>query len=147
MALISEKDAEILRAEFAQRMGAPVKFVMFTQETECQYCTETRQIVEEIAGLSDKITAEVFDFVADKVTAELYGIDKIPAIALVRVEESGDRDYGIRFFGIPSGYEFTTLIEDVWDVSMGSTDLKPKTKEKLAKLAEPVHIQVFVTPT
>jgi len=147
MALISDKDAELLRREFAERMTLPVKLVMFTQETECQFCAETRQIVEELAGLSDKVTAEVFDLVADKAQVERFGIDKIPAIVPVRVEEAGERDYGIRFYGIPSGYEFTTLIEDLWDVSVGSTDLKPKTKQALAKLDRPVHIQVFVTPT
>ena len=147
MALISEKDAEILRKEFAGRMVEPVKIVMFTQETECQFCAETRQIVEEIASLSDRITTEVLDFVADQSVAERYGIDKIPAIALVRVEEAGERDYGVRFYGIPSGYEFTTLIEDIWDVSGGVTELKAKTKQALANLKRPVHIQVFVTPT
>jgi glutaredoxin-like protein len=147
MALISKKDAEMLSKEFAGRLDRPVKLVMFTQETECMYCTETRQIAEEIAALSDKITVEVHDLMKDKETAERYAIDKIPAIALVRVEEGGERDYGIRFYGIPSGYEFTSLIEDVWDVSRGSTALKPKTKEALATITQPVHIQVFITPT
>lgn len=147
MALISEKDAEILRKEFASRMVQPVKLVMFTQETECQFCAETRQIVEEIASLSDRIMVEVLDFVADRAAAERYGVDKIPALALVRMEEMSERDYRIRFYGIPSGYEFTTLIEDIWDVSAGVTELKAKTKQALANLKQPVHIQVFVTPT
>jgi glutaredoxin-like protein len=147
MALISKKDAELLTKEFASQMDRPVKLIMFTQETECMYCTETRQIAEEVAALSDKVTAQVLDLVADKATAENYAIDKIPAIAVVRVEEGGERDYGIRFFGIPSGYEFTTLIETIWDVSKGATSLKPKTRQALAKVAKPVHIQVFITPT
>ncbi|HNS52424.1 MAG TPA: hypothetical protein PKO09_14735 [Anaerolineae bacterium] len=147
MALISEKDAEILRKELASRMVEPVKLVMFTQQVECQFCAETRQIVDEVASLSDRITAEVLDFVEDKAAAERYGVDKIPAIALVREEDTGERDYGIRFYGIPSGYEFTTLIEDILNVSVGATELKAKTKQVLADLAQPVHIQVFVTPT
>ena len=147
MALISEKDAEILRKELASRMVEPVKLVMFTQQVECQFCAEARQIVDEVASLSDRITAEVLDFVEDKAAAERYGVDKIPAIALVREEDTGERDYGIRFYGIPSGYEFTTLIEDILNVSVGATELKAKTKQVLADLAQPVHIQVFVTPT
>jgi len=147
VALISEKDAEILRKELASRMVEPVKLVMFTQQVECQFCAETRQIVDEVASLSDRITAEVLDFVEDKAAAERYGVDKIPAIALVREEDTGERDYGIRFYGIPSGYEFTTLIEDILNVSVGATELKAKTKQVLADLAQPVHIQVFVTPT
>jgi len=147
MTLISEKDAEYLRNEFETNLVNPVKLVMFTQATECQFCAETRQIVEEIAGLSDQVTAEIYDFVADKAVAELYDVDKIPAIAIVGVEDGGGKDYGIRFYGIPSGYEFTSIIEDIVDVSKGESGLQPKTKEAIAELAAPVHLQVFVTPT
>jgi glutaredoxin-like protein len=147
MPLISERDAEHLRHEFESNLADPVKLVMFTQATECQFCTETRQIVEEIAALSDKLTAEIYDFVADKEAAERYNIDKIPAIALIRVAGGQEVDYGVRFFGIPSGYEFTTIIEDILDVSAGESGLQDKTKEAVAAIDSPVHLQVFVTPT
>jgi glutaredoxin-like protein len=147
MPLISEKDAEILRKEFDTGLVNPVKLVMFTQTIECQFCAETRQIVEEVAALSDKISAEIYNFVTDKATADLYGIDKIPAIAILRTEDSGDRDYGIRFYGIPSGYEFTSIIEDIVDVSKGDSGLQSKTREALAGVTDPVHLQVFITPT
>jgi glutaredoxin-like protein len=147
MPLISQKDADHLRAEFEANLANPVKLLMFTQTVECQFCAETRQIVEEIAGLSEKISAEILNFVTDKATADLYGIDKIPAIAVLRVEDGEDRDYGIRFYGIPSGYEFTSVIEDIFDVSSGESGLQPKSKETVAGLTEPVHFQVFVTPT
>lgn len=147
MTLIPEKDAEHLRSEFETNLSSPVKLVMFTQTIECQFCAETRQIVEEVAALSDKITVDVYDFVSDKSTAELYGVDKIPAIAIVRMEDGEETDYGIRFYGIPSGYEFTTIIEDIIDVSSGDSGLQPKTREAVAGIADPVHLQVFVTPT
>jgi glutaredoxin-like protein len=147
MPLISAKDAEQLKRAFDSGLTGAVKLVMFTQTIECEFCAETRQIVEEIAALSDKIELEVYDFVTDKAMAELYGIDKIPAIAILGRKDGRDRDYGIRFYGIPSGYEFTSLIEDILSVSKGDTELKPQTKEALAKVAQPVHIQVFVTPT
>ena len=147
MPLISEKDAEFLRKEFENNLVEPVKLVMFTQEMECQFCAETRQIVEEIAALSDKIEAEIHDFVADKEVAELYRIDKIPAIAIVQAGDDGEKDYGIRFFGIPSGYEFTSVIEDIVDVSKGDSGLQAKSREAVAGITEPVHFQVFVTPT
>lgn len=147
MPLISDKDAEFLRKEFEEKLAGSVKMVMFTQTVECQYCGETRQIVEEIAGLSDKITAEILDFVTDKATAEIYGVDKIPAIVILRVEDGEEKDYGIRFYGIPSGYEFTSVIEDIIDVSNGESGLQPKTKEAIAEVNQPVHLQVFVTPT
>jgi glutaredoxin-like protein len=145
--LISDKDAEYLRGEFEANLVNPVKLVVFTQEFECQFCAETRQIAEEIAGLSDKISTEVYDFVADQDTAELYSVDKIPAIVVLRVEDGTDRDYGIRFYGIPSGYEFTSVIEDIVDVSKGDSGLQPNSRQAVAELTEPVHFQVFVTPT
>jgi glutaredoxin-like protein len=147
MPLISDKDAEFLRKEFETNLVERVKLVMFTQEMECQFCAETRQIVEEIAELSDKIAVEIYDFVADKAQVELYQVDKIPAIAIVQVEDGKEKDYGVRFYGIPSGYEFTSVIEDIVDVSKGESGLQPRSKEAVAGITEPVHFQVFVTPT
>jgi glutaredoxin-like protein len=147
MPLISPQDAEHLRNEFETQMTNSVKLVMFTQSIECQFCAETRQIAEEISELSDKISLEVYNFVTDKATAELYDIDKIPAIAILSVIDDQDKDYGVRFYGIPSGYEFTSLIQGIIAVSTGESGLQPKTKEALAALKEPVHFQVFVTRT
>jgi len=145
MALLKEEDRQHLIKEF-EALKNPVKLLMFTQELECEYCRETRMIAEEIAELSDSISVEVYNFVTDKEVAEQYGIDKIPAIAVL---QGGDRpnDYGIRYFGIPSGYEFSSLIEDVMMVSQGESGLSEATKTQVAELTEPVHLQVFVTPT
>ena len=93
-------------------------------------------------SLSDKVSVEVFDFVEDKALADSLGIDKVPAIAVV-----GAKDYGIRMFGIPSGYEFGSLIESIKLVSEGKSGLAPDTKKMVAKLTKPVKIQVFITPT
>ena len=145
MALLNDEIKAQLRDEFAE-LPDPVKVVLFTQALECQYCTETRQLAEEVADLSDKIELEVYDFVADKEIVETYGIDKIPAMAITK---GGDepQDYGIRLYGIPSGYEFSTLIEDIVMVSSGESGLGQATKDELAALDTPLHLQVFVTPT
>jgi alkyl hydroperoxide reductase subunit AhpF len=103
-------------------------------------------IGEELAELSDKITLEVYDFVDDKEVAEQYNIDKIPATVVMKGGD-GAKDYNIRYFGIPSGYEFSSLIEDIMMVSAEDSGLSETTKEYLASLSEPVHLQVFVTPT
>jgi glutaredoxin-like protein len=142
MALLSDKDRQFLQQHLAQSMVAPVKLLFFTQTIACQFCKETEQILREVAELSDKITLEVYNFVTDKAVADQYGIDKIPATVVM-----GDVDYGIRFYGIPSGYEFTSLIEDIVDVSRGKSGLSPKTLEAIQAIKDPVHIQVFVTPT
>jgi glutaredoxin-like protein len=113
---------------------------------ECQYCAETRQIAEELAALSDKILVEVYDFMKDKEVAEHYNIDKIPAMVLLK---GGDKpkDYNIRFYGIPSGYEFSTLIQDILMVGKGESGLSEDAKVAINKLAGELHLQVFVTPT
>jgi len=123
-------------------LPGPVRLVMFTQEFECEYCTETRQLVEEIAELSDRITAEIYDFQADRAKAEELGIDKIPAIAII-----GAQDYGVRFYGIPSGYEFASFLHAIQSVAAGKPELSDATLRTVAGIQKPVHIQVFVTPT
>ena len=140
--IIHDKDKERVRQVFEEGLVEPVRLVMFTQTTECQFCAETRQLVEEVAALSDKVVAEIYDFVTDEGKAKEYGVDKIPVIAII-----GAKDYGVRYYGIPSGYEFTSLIEDIIDVSRGESGLRPETKEAVKAISEPVHLQVFVTPT
>src|SRR5512136_987724 len=115
---------------------------MFTQEIECRFCSDTKQLVQELANLSDKIAVEVYDFVSDAEKAKEYGIDKIPALAII-----GKKVYGVRIYGIPYGYELQTLVEAVINVSKGTTNLSEKTKAILADVKSPVHIQVFVTLT
>jgi glutaredoxin-like protein len=141
MAHLTDKDREYLKKEF-EKLIHPVKLVFFTQKFECQYCELTRELLEELSELSDKITLETYDFVEDKELGEKYGISRIPAVVV-----EGEKDYGIRFYGIPSGYEFRTLVDDIIDVSKRSSELSDKTKAALKELTKPVHIQVFVTPT
>jgi hypothetical protein len=59
----------------------------------------------------------------------------------------GARDYGIRFLGVPSGYEFSNLIDSIVVASTGEPALSAETQTALAELATPIHIRVFTTPT
>jgi len=142
MPLLSEKDRAFLQGHLAESLVAPVKLLYFTQATACQFCRETEQILSELADLSDKIALEVHDFAADKEVVERYAIDKIPATVVM-----SDVDHGVRFYGIPSGYEFTSLVEDVVDVSRGESSLSDQSLGLIKQVEDPVHIQVFVTPT
>jgi len=141
MANMSKEDQEYLKKEFS-KMSKPVKLVFFTQQFECQYCQLTRELLDELSALSSKINVEIYDFVKDEAQVKKYDIKRIPAIVV-----KGEKDYGIRFYGVPAGYEFSTLIEDIIDVSNGTTSLSKETKEELKKLTKPVHIQAFVTLT
>jgi len=142
MGLIPDEHREHIKNQLAENLVAPVKVIMFTQEMECGYCAQTKQLVIELAGLNDKIQAEVHDFVADSELAMQYGVDKVPAIVLL-----GEKDYGIRFYGLPYGYEFQSLMSGLTVVSRGKTDLSEETKAQLRAIKVPVHIQVFVTLT
>jgi len=141
MPLLDANTRQQVAAELAD-LENPVKLVMFTQAFECQYCSETHQLCDEIASLSEQISVEAYNFVTDKEKVEEYGIDKIPAVAVV-----GEKDYGVRYFGIPSGYEFMSLLDSLKTVSAGEVELMPETLAFLDGLKDPLHIQVFVTPT
>jgi glutaredoxin-like protein len=142
LSLIPDDQRENVKNRFASALVNPVRVLMFTQEPECQFCAETKQLVTELAALNDKIQAEVHDFVADAELAKQFNIDKIPAIAIM-----GQKDYGVRIFGLPYGYEFQTILAALETVSQGKTDLSETTKAQLHAINVPVHIQVFVTLT
>jgi glutaredoxin-like protein len=142
LTLLPDDKKELLKNDFKEKLVDPVKIVMFTQEVECRYCSDTRKLAEELAALNDKISMDVYDFIANADKAKEYGITKIPALAII-----GKKDYGVRIYGIPYGYELQTFIEAIINVSKGITDLSDKTKQILTDVKMPVHIQVFVTLT
>ncbi len=138
---IDEKTKARIR-EILAGLEKPVKLVFFTQEHACDSCREQRQVLEALVALSDKLNLEIHDLVADAELARQYGIDKVPATAVVGTE---DRD--IRFYGVTGGYEFATLIEDIEMVSRGESGLGPEL-ERLAQLIDqPVRLEVMVTLT
>jgi len=148
MSLLNDNIQKQIREAFEALTG-PVKIVMFTQGDnvpECETCADNRQLLAEVAALSDQITLDVYDFVRDANLAEHYHIDKIPAVAILS-SGAAPKDYGIRLYGVPAGYEFSTLIEDILLVSRQTSALSAKTLDELKKLTQPVNIQVFVTPT
>ncbi len=153
MELLNKDVREATKKRFEEMTGK-VKILHFTQEPsrlvllgsigsqDCAFCKETKQLLREVAELSDKIDFQVFDFKADKDTAAAYAIDKIPATVIM-----GDEDYGIRIFGIPSGYEYQTLVDDIVDVSHRDSGLAEATRLALKAVDKDIRIQVFVTPT
>ena len=142
MPILQSRDEEAVRKEF-ERIGGPVKLVVFSQElTAADLCRQNEQLVREVAALSDHITVEVLNLAIDRDRAAAYGVDQVPAIVV-----EGAKDYGIRFFGIPSGYEFSNLIDSIILVSTGAAQLTEQTKTSLGALAGDVEIKVFSTPT
>jgi len=139
--VISDLEKDVIKKKFTALVN-DVELVNFTQEYECQFCKEARDIVLQLGALSPKIKVKVFDFVNNGDNVTKFNIKKIPAIAII-----GKQDYGIRYYGVPAGYEFTAFIDDIIDVSNGTTSLSEIIKKKLADIKKPVHLQVFVSPT
>jgi len=141
MPILSPSDAARVR-EMLANLPNPARLVSFTQTRNCETCEPTKQILGELAGLSGQITVEEHNFLLEGELAATYGIDRVPAIAVV-----GAQDYGIRFLGMPSGYEFMSLLDAIQIVSAGDSGLSEASRAMLAGVESPLALQVFVTPT
>jgi alkyl hydroperoxide reductase subunit AhpF len=142
MPMLTERDRAAVRKEF-QRIAGPVKLVVFSQElAAADLCRQNEMLVREVAELDDRITVEVLNLAIDRARAEAYGVDQVPAIVV-----EGSRDYGIRFYGVPLGYEFSNLIDAIIVASTGAPALAEETVASLRALAADVDIKVFSTPT
>jgi alkyl hydroperoxide reductase subunit AhpF len=142
MPLMTEEVASQLKDEFAQLVN-PVRLAVFSQALADPESEQVRRLVEELVAIDPRLSLESFNFVLDTERVEALRIARIPAIAVMGAK----KDYGIRFYGLPSGYEFGSLVEAILDVSRGDSGLSEETRAGLKDLARPVHVQVFSTPT
>jgi alkyl hydroperoxide reductase subunit AhpF len=147
MSLLSPADQEKLRESFDE-MTTSVQVLFFTQALDCEPCDQTRKILDELPPLSDKIAIEEVNFVLEKDKAAQYGIDRVPALALLTRDASGEaRDTRIRFLGTPAGYEFISLVQALLLAGGHDSQLTPANRARIAAVNTPTTIQVFSTPT
>ena len=167
MALLSAADQQKLREAF-DRMTRSVRLLFFSQAIGCETCGETRQILAELRGLSDKISVEEVNLVLEGDKAKQYGVDRAPAIAIAYESESGGssgssssgasstadgrtsdtvKDSRIRFLGAPSGWEFVSLVQAVLLAGGRESALSPASLDRLRTVDRPITMQVFTTPT
>lgn len=123
-------------------LTSSVKLVFFTQQNACPTCAQQRQLLEELTSISNKLELTVYDFVLHGDETMSYKIDKIPATAVI-----GKKDYGIRFYGLTAGYEFSSLMQAILMVSTGDSGLDPQLEQLVKNIKQQVHIQVLVTLT
>ena len=143
MALLSAHDEQTLTQHLAT-IDTPVTLLLFTQATGgSETGRVAKQILTEVARLNDKITVEEKSFVLDLEERSKYGVDKAPAIVILR----DGQDTRMRMYGAPTGYEFVGLVEAVHMAGSGKVDLAPTTLALVAKVDTPTNIQVFSTPT
>ena len=149
MALIPDREKSELKRTFRTELKNEVTLGLFTQKSslltipgrECRYCGETQQLMEELVALSPKLHLEVYDFYSQTEEREKYGVERIPAILL-----GAKDDARLKFYGIPTGQEFPTILESIKTLSRGVSPLTMESRKKLRKVNQPVRIQVFVTP-
>ncbi len=133
-----ETGAEI--AQVLADMVEPVRLLLFVDD-DCEPCETQRQLLEETAALSDRLTVEVLTS-ADRDAIAEYAIARFPATVPL-----GDRDRGIRFYGLTGGQEYASLLQTVVMLSTGRSALEPELEALVAALDSPVHLQVFITLT
>lgn len=141
MAFLSARDEAAVRKEF-ERIGGPVKLTVFASELGGDHNAQAVALVKEVAALSDQISVTVLNPHIEREQAAAYGVTESPAVVV-----EGAQDYGIRFLGVPGGYEFSNLIDSIIAVSTGEAGLAEETKSTLAALTDDVTIKVFTTPT
>lgn len=153
MPILSDQDKKALEAKFKAELKDEVLLRLFTVRAagllvlpgrDCPTCPQANELLTELASLSPKIKVEAYDFYMKPQEAQAAAVDRVPCIVISR---SKDKANNIKFYGIPSGYEFITLLEAIMALSKGLNPLKPLTRKALRMLDKDVRIQVFVTPT
>jgi glutaredoxin-like protein len=144
--LLNEQVISQISQTFEQ-MKEPVQILFFGSQDNCEYCTDTRQLLEEVAAINEKLGLSIYDLSENADMANKFNIDKVPAMVIAAKDGDEITNFGVQYSGIPAGHEFGTLINDIVLVSSRDSGLGAETREFLKNLNEPLHLQVFVTPT
>jgi alkyl hydroperoxide reductase subunit AhpF len=123
-------------------LPAPVTLVSYTPDVESWSSRAERELLERVAAASDRLTLRVRAERWDASREAAVGIRRTPCLAII-----GARDPGIRYYGLPDGYELATFVELIRAVSSERPGLAPSTVAALGALATPVHLEVFASPT
>jgi glutaredoxin-like protein len=150
MALMTPRQADEVRRRLQAELAGEVHVRLFVNAIggltvagqACETCEPTQRLLEEVAALDPRVRLQVHSTASAPATAEALGIEHLPAVLIGRDGESN-----LRYYGIPSGFEFAALLDDLIAVSRGDSGLSPQTRAALAGLAHDVHLKVFVTPT
>jgi glutaredoxin-like protein len=153
--LLTDSILQQVKEVFDAQLKQPVEVLFFGTKNEenCAYCADTQQLVEEVVAISDKLHLSTYDLDENAQTALTYHVDKTPTLVIAARGGDGSpdgdtlTDYGVRYVGLPSGHEFSSLIHSLIMVSGRDSGLNPQTRQFLGELTKPIHLQVFVTPT
>lgn len=150
---LKPEDAQMLKDRFKDELKADVTIHVFTRDESIivpgrpptPYAREIKEIMTEVAELADKLRLQVHDGDTDKEALTDFGIERLPALALTN--DLGE-DFGIRFYGLPSGYDFASFLEAIFFVSAGDIAIEDESlKRRILAIDKPVQLKIFVTPT
>ena len=144
--VLNDQIVKQIQEAFAE-VKEPVQVLLFGSKDNCDYCNETQQLLEEVTALNDKLELSVYDIQEHADVASKFNVTNAPGIVIAAKDNAEVKNLGIQFSGIPSGHEFSTLINDIIIVSKRDSGLSEKTREFLRNLDKPLLLQVFVTPT
>ncbi len=150
MGLMTPKQTDEVRRRLQTELAGEVTVRLFVNAIggltvagqACETCEPTQRLLEEVAALDPRVRLQVHSTAGDPATAEALGIERLPAVLIGRNGESN-----LRYYGIPSGFEFAAFLDDLVAVSRGDSGLAPETRAALAGLGHDIHLKVFVTPT
>ncbi len=114
--LLNEQVVSQISQTFEQ-MKEPVQILFFGSQDNCEYCTDTRQLLEEVAGIDEKVSLDFYDIKENADMAAKFNVERVPAIVIAAKDGDQVTDFGIQYSGIPAGHEFGTLINDIVLVS------------------------------
>ena len=134
-------------SQLFEQMKEPVEILFFGSRDQCEYCADTRQLLEEVTAVDKKLSLSIYDLQDNADIARKFNIDKAPAFVVAGKDGDQVTDFGIQYAGIPAGHEFGTLVNDIVLVSGRDSGLSAEARDYLKNLTEPLHLQVFVTPT
>lgn len=119
-----------------------VYILFFSQEIESEVCKETDDFLKEIAVLNPKMHLEKFDFLKNKIVADKYNVDKIPAIVILNADK---KDSGVKFYGLPGGYEINSFVQSIIEISGNKIELPQDVIKRIALINNPVTINIIVS--
>jgi hypothetical protein len=151
VAILNEQVRGQLRERFSQELSGPVQLTLYTKPGSgrlilpsglgCETCADARELADELVAAAppDLVRLRVVDVTTD----DAGDVADVPTLT-VGVPGEPAR---ISWKGLPSGFEFATVVDAVERASSGDLGLSAQTVEALENVTEPVEVMVFATPT
>ena len=108
----------------------PIKLILKKDDSDISKKAE--ELLKEISSLSDRISFHILN------SLKCLGV---PCISI----QGEEKDFGIRYMGVPEGGEFNVFIDTIEMVSRNEYHLTERTVEFIEEIDKPVDIKVFVT--